>query len=804
MRTPTHGGCARTEPLEPRTLLAAQITDARVADRSDSDLDDYSRTGVVVVDLFSDQNQSVFVVIQEDDGGPGDDPIYTSEPFDVWIGGKTLRVPIHSDFMNLPGDDSLNSIELEINLYDTQTGELLQSYDASDDPDIDNLFFESGFDDGGLFGQRPDLDSLQLNPNRPLTPGEQLTTSVRARDLDFGGGVTGVYWWIDLNNNSKLDAGAEFASLRKMDRTSGSPNNGTWRAETTVPEDFGFGTFRGVVSGWDADGNLAANEYYNLVITGDRPPEVTNLAISDAVITTGNAFTLTATVSDDHGVTAMTFFYDANDDGLWTPGTDTDLGADFNGTDGWSVSPAARAQWGSDAQARFVADARDTAGQWATTPRSVLSRLNTRPHAAAWVEGNGVVTVGEVLTVRANANDDTGVAAVTFFLDNNRDGQWTPGTDVDLGADFDGSDGWSRAWVVQQSWVSPGTQVRAVALDTDGAFGTASAPANVIFNARPVVTGLVASSPVISWGQNLRLTPTVNDPDGTIALVTFFLDRDANGQWTPGVDLDFGFDSFGGDGWSLAQTARDVWGTGVMKFVAGTMDNRGAWALTGASVEVRVNAPPIITSIVSDPVQVVSWGQTLRLTATATDNLGVSVVTFYFDLDRNQRFTPGDVDLGADFNGSDGWSVSAVVPRWWGAGSAAFVAAARDADGAWSTQNRSVYVTLNDRTQISEFAGVPNPVTFGASINLDLRAKDKFGVSAVTMFVDLNSDGRWTAGTDIDLGAATRRSGTTLDGMWRRTVNATWGHGTFRILADARDSNGVWTGAPSLLQVVVT
>jgi hypothetical protein len=795
-----------TESLEERKLLAAQITDAWVGDLADWDQDGFFRNGNIYVDVVADQAQSVYISIDEDDGGATDDRIFTAQPVVIGAGGQRLRVPIHSDFMNLPGDEGPGgTIEFEINLFDTQTGQLLASWDAVREPDIGNLFFESGLNDGGQVFERPNVPSVQLDPRGPVLVGENLLTTIRATDVTSGGGVSGVYWWIDINRNSKLDLGLETDSMRQMFLTGGNIADGTWQNLSTITAQFGIGTLRGAITAWDIDGNLATSLFYDLVVTNDAPPQVTNLAVSAPVINAGDPFTLEATVQDDHGVAAVTFFYDANDDGLWTPGTDTDLGADTISADGWKVTVTARPEWGSDAQARFVADARDSVGQWARTTGSATARLNARPAiTGTTVDGPGFVTVGEPVTVRATANDDTGVRAVTFYLDRNQDGRWTAGTDVDLGADFDGSDGWSRAWIVQPGWVSASMQVRATAVDVDGAFGVSGAPATVAFNARPVVTGLAASAPVISWGQTLTLTPTVNDPDGSVAVVTFFADINRDGVWTPGVDWDFGFDDNGGNGWALGQVAREAWTLGTIRFVAGAKDNRGAWATQSASVEVRVNAPPRVLEVVSQPAGFVSWGQTLKLTANVTDNIGVSVVTFFFDLDSNGRFTPGDIDLGADFNGTDGWSISKVVPAWWGAGPAKFVASARDADNAWSTQTATANVQLNDRVQLSGFMGTPNPVAFGSAVQLDLRARDVSGVSAVTVFVDVNGDGRWTGGVDIDLGAAARQSGTTNDGVWRRTVTANWGHGTFRILADARDTNGIWTGAPTLLQVVVT
>ena len=75
-----------------------------------------------------------------------------------------------------------------------------------------------------------------------------------------------------------------------------------------------------------------------------------------------------------------------------------------------------------------------------------------------------------------------------------------------------------------------------------------------------------------------------------------------------------------------------------------------------------------------------------------------------------------------------------------------------------------------------------------------IKEIDRVPTSHPLRFADIDGSGFWTPGVDIDLGIAARISGTVMNGAWSLTVTANWATGTTRIVADARDSDGAWSG----------
>lgn len=803
------GGAEMFERLEPRKLMSARVDDVRIGEIIDFDLDgNYRSVGLDIV-LSSSTRRDVYIRVLEDDGGFGDDLVFRSGTFSVDNRGVIYGVSLMGEFFDLPGDDGTRANDFKVQIFDAGTNERLWTASSLNDSDLGNWRFETVAADGGRLGAAPIVQSVNVDPVRTVLRNDPITVTTRVTDSTQNRGISAAFVWVDRNRNGRYDLGQEGETLGEMELVTGTRNDGTWRFTKAWGADLGVGAYRGGVVAWDLDGNLTTTFVFEFTVGDDQPPAVTGLTVSSPVVNLGSVFTLTATATDDIGLRAVSFFYDVNGNGIWNAGVDVDLGADFDGGNGWSVTVTARPEWGSVAGAKFVADALDTRGQWSATPRSVTARLNAAPSVTGTtIDGPGFLSPGDVLTVRATAQDDAGVRAVTFFIDRDQNSVWTPGVDIDLGADFDGGDGWSRAWIVQQSWGAGVNQIRAAAVDLDGVFGAAGPAASVTFNALPLVNQLSlvpanGGNGVVSIGERLTFIALPIDPDGQIRAVTFFFDLDSDGRWTPGVDVDVGADFDGGDGWSVSVVVPTFWGPGRANFVADAVDDRGAWASRRAGAAIRLNFPPEVLSVTSSPVGFVTWGERLRLTAQVADDANTTrVVTFFFDLDSNGLWSAGDVDLGADFDGSDGWSVEREVPAWWGAGPARFVASGRDAEGVWSITTAGTQLRLNDRVQMSEFAGTPNPVSFGSSLRLDVRGRDRFGVDAVTFFVDIDGDGRWTSGVDLDLGAAGRVSGDANDGLYRSTVTANWGRGTFRVMADARDSDGVWSGA-TLLEVLV-
>jgi hypothetical protein len=175
----------------------------------------------------------------------------------------------------------------------------------------------------------------------------------------------------------------------------------------------------------------------------DNPPSVSITApkTGDEVRGTVN---VTASASDDHGVTQVQFF----DEG-------TPIGTDTNGSDGWSVS------WDTttvtDGSHTLTAIATDTASQTATSAPQTPTVDNTAPTVSI-TSPTDASTVSGTVPVTANADDagGTGVKSVQFFSDGGS-----------IGTDTNGSDGWSVSWNTSGS-ANGGHTLTATATDAVG------------------------------------------------------------------------------------------------------------------------------------------------------------------------------------------------------------------------------------------------------------------------------------------------------------------------------------------------
>lgn len=654
------------------------------------------------------------------------------------------------------------------------------------------------------FNVQPTISNLTVTPPPPASgiypAGSQITLTATPNDSD--GFVTAVNFFLDRGNNGVFDPG--------VDLDLGTDFNGAdgWTRVVTLQSDWSpTATFSAVAR--DNDGSWGIQAAPTRQVSVALVPRVTNLTATPGAVIAGGQVTLTATVQAT-GATAVTFFRDVNMNGQWDAGIDIDLGADFNGSDGWSRVVTIPGHWPTNV--RIAANVRDVNGNWGASP---LTSTNVTILPAASVTNlalspSTVVTWGDPLVLTATTSGPAEV--VTFFFDRNGNGRWDPGIDVDIGADFDGSNGWSRSLNVPSSWGAvTAAQFVANARDSFGRWGTTGATATLRINDRPVVTQLTFTPNIVRPGQQITFNATVADTNPRA--VTFFYDKNGNGRWDPGVDEDLGADFDGSDGWSLTINAPASFSTTFLARVcAAAVDFDNAWSANpSTSVGVPVAGPQVVTSVTPSST-VMSWNRQYTLTATVNPNgAAIAAVTFYFDANGNGRWDPGiDTDLGADFDGSNGWSVTFSMPQSWGAGTEKrFAANAVNSLGQWGlTATQSAPVRFNDLVFLSNGAANPSTAPLGSTVNISVNAQDMFGVAAVTFFLDVNNDGVWTPGVDIDLGVGSLTSGTTTNGTWSRNLTLSGlpfsNRGTFRIVADARDSDGVWSGRRISFFVTVT
>jgi hypothetical protein len=385
----------------------------------------------------------------------------------------------------------------------------------------------------------PSILSLSASP-APVIQGNNLTLTA---DGVFNS-VASVSFYRDANGDGVLDSG---------DTLLGTDTNAFdgWSLTTAIPSNFPSGTYTYFAQATDSNSQLS-----NVVSTTNAvtaPLGIVSLSGSPDPVVRGQNLTLTA-----NGVTGsvlgVSFYRDANGDGILEPGTDTLLGTDSNGSDGWSLTTAIPNNFATGTYTYF-AQATDTNNLLS----NVVSTTNTviaPPTIASLSDSPDPVLRGQNLTLTASGVTGS-VLSVSFYRDANGDGILEPGTDTLLGTDTNGSDGWSLTTTVPSNFPGGTYTYFAQATDSNNLLSNVVSTTNTVV-APPTIASLSDNPDPVLRGQNLTLT--ANSVMGRVVGVSFYRDANGDGILEPGTDTLLGTDTNGSDGWSLtfaiAKTAR--------------------------------------------------------------------------------------------------------------------------------------------------------------------------------------------------------------------------------------------------------
>lgn len=187
------------------------------------------------------------------------------------------------------------------------------------------------------------------------------------------------------------------------------------------------------------------------------------------------------------------------------------------------------------------------------------------------------VTRPEELALTASGVDDPDgagtVAAVEFYRDTNANGTFEAGTDVLIGTDTNGTDGWS--WTGPTAgWPTghPHTYF-ARARDNYSIYSEAVSATSIVLNAPPEIESLM---PWLAGGEVTLTARNVSDDD-TVSKAEFYLDDNGDGIWQDGVDTYLGDGSRHGADWAFAQDVSG-WAEGSYTLFARVQDNDGVWS----------------------------------------------------------------------------------------------------------------------------------------------------------------------------------------------------------------------------------
>ncbi len=347
---------------------------------------------------------------------------------------------------------------------------------------------------------------------------------------------------------------------------------------------------------FDAAGNSAASAAVSVTVGIDNTPPTVSLAASSVNVTTAGTITLTATATDNTGVTKVEFYEGATLLGT-ASGTPYTQSLTFTRADNGTHNYTAKA---FDAAANFASSA----------PVAVVVNVpasnDTTPPTVSLTASSGNVTAAGAMTLTATAADNVGVIKVEFY-----EGATLLGTATAA----------PYTQTVNYTFANNGSHsYTAKAFDAAGN-SAVSAPAtlvtvNIADTTAPTVT-LATSGSNVTVAGSITLTATAADNVG-VTKVEFYEGSSLLGTKTAAP---------------YTQTVTfALANNGSHPYTAKAYDAVGN-ATVSAAVTVTVNIPapdttPPTVSLASSSSNVTAAGS-VTLTATATDNVGVSKVEFY-------------------------------------------------------------------------------------------------------------------------------------------------------------------------------
>ena len=388
--------------------------------------------------------------------------------------------------------------------------------------------------------------------------------------------------------------------------------------------------------------------------TAVGPPQIGGLSASPDPVVKPNDVTLSAMgVDDSDGSVTQVKFYLDDGDGSYDPVEDAGVGLDEDGSDGWEVTVSTQADVWKGGENTLFALAEDNDGKW-SAPVSTQLTVQEVPKVDSVSETPDPVARPLDVTVTVEASDQDGeVQKVAVFEDTNSSGSYEQEHDELLKTDSDGSDGWG--WTTSTAGWPLGINTFFVrAQDNDGLWSAAAtSEIEVVENQPPVISNLSDSPDPVVRPNNLTLTATASDPDGTLQGVEFFVDKNDNGTIEQQEDAFLGSDSEGEDGWNWSGST-DGWPVGTHTYLARALDNAGFWSNTASTEGTVENAAPTVTSFSGNP-DPVHIGEELTLTTEASDPDGdVRSVAFFYDQNGDGAAQSNEL-LNIDSDGSDGW-----------------------------------------------------------------------------------------------------------------------------------------------------
>ncbi len=582
---------------------------------------------------------------------------------------------------------------------------------------------------------------------------------------------------IVISGDANYDAGdTTLRTISLASLASGASTNQTTTITMPAEGSFADGQYYIIIKADSGNVVMESNENNNssgLSVNIDTLPNVaptiSALQVNPIMVYQPEYVTISALgVSDSDGaVNRVEFYRDTNGNGTLEIGSDTLLGVDVSSSSGWSWSDASGSlPVGTNL---YFARARDNDNDWSNTVSGsgVVAPPNNPPTIGS-IEGSesSVNQGGNVILSANNVNDADGtVVQVKFYLDSNKNNTYDPGSDLPLGSDNNGGDGWDWAGS-SAGWDAGTVRFFAQAQDNIGQWSSVVTTTVEVLadqtNSAPSVGSLSGPVGPVTIGDEINLVANqAQDSDGSVTAVEFYLDANNNGTLETGLDTLLGSDTSSAGGWSWAGTNGAI-SAGVNTFFTRARDDQGAWSNT-ASVDVEVvlpNESPVVNGLIVEPgTIIIGQGYTLTAENPLDSDGSINRVEFYLDANNNGTLD-ADLDtlLGSDTSGAGGWS-------WNGSsnsltvGTNRYFVRAQDNQGQWS-DTATATATVEPADTMPTIGSVtvnPDEVEQGDDISLVANGVgDTVGnVTAVKFYADADGNGSLNVAIDTLLGSDT-------------------------------------------------
>jgi hypothetical protein len=487
----------------------------------------------------------------------------------------------------------------------------------------------------------------------------------------------------------------------------------------------------------DAAGNETTATVITVSVLNDAAAPTVSVISPAAGAVVGGAVTVTASASDDIGVTSVQFLLNG------APLGAADGAAPYEAV--WSTTGTANGGY------TLTAIARDAAGNETTADAVAVSVLNDTAVPTVNVTSPAAdATIGGAVTITATASDDIGVTSVQFMLNGSP-----------LGA-ADSAAPYEILWSTLDAANGSHT-LTAVARDAAGHGTTATAINVTVSNdlAAPTVSVTSPSASATITGA-LTVTASASD-DVAVTSVQFLLDGSPLGaaDSTPPYEAPWSTSGTANGAHTLSAVAHDAAG------------NQTTSAVITVSVLNDAAAP---TVAVTSPAADATVAGAVTVTASAADDIGVTSVQFLLD-----GAPLGAADTAAPYEAA--WSTTAVAN-----GAHTVSAVARDAVGNETSAAVHTVSVLNDAA--APTVSVTNPTVAAnvtGAVTVTASASDDIGVTSVQFLLD-----------GAPLGSAD--SAAPYEAAWSTTAVA---NGAHTLTAVAHDAVGNQTTATAIAVVVL-